>query len=384
MFEKEIADIPNFCVLPFTSLNVDPDGTVGQCCEQNRQVLGLNINNFTDLQTLYQQPELESVRKAMLNNQRHISCNRCWQIEDAGGKSQRQITNENYIKDKGLPKPTQTSIPSIWDIRTSNRCNLKCRMCWPGASDQIAEERFAETALQSWPHTILLSHLDKVNEIKLLGGEPTLEDRNLWLLHDLAKAGRTDILLEITTNATTAKGNFFDMLKQFKNVNITFSIDSVGATNDYIRTNSQYDKIMRNIEVYLKANNNWRFAVSQTVSIYNLHDYYKLWTELDIPVETNMVFSPDYLSIGSLPDEIKQKYTGPHNDQNVNEILQTHIDPQECFAKMYNFLTYTNKLDIIRGTQYADINPKLWRDIKSWIYKNWREYGSDTKQQVWL
>lgn len=384
VFEKEIANIPNFCVLPFTSLNVDPDGTVGQCCEQNRQVLGLNINNFTDLQTLYQQPKLEFVRKAMLNNQRHISCNRCWQIEDAGGESQRQRTNKHYTNiEKDIPKPTQTDIPSIWDIRSSNRCNLKCRMCYPGASDKIAEEQFVPKALLSWSHDIILPHIDKVKEIKLLGGEPTLDVKNYSLLRALADAGRTDILLEITTNATTAKGDFFDMLKKFNNVNITFSIDSVGATNDYIRTNSKYETLLRNIETYRKQQNNWGFEISQTVSIYNLHDYYKLWTELDIPVVTNMVFMPDYLSIANLPDEIKQKYTGPHNDQNVNEILQTHVNPQKCFATMYNFLTYTNKLDIIRGTQYADINPELWQDIKTWVNQNWSKYSTDIKQKVW-
>lgn len=66
-------DHPTFCVLPFYGWEY-PDNVACSLLEKT--------------------PDLESVQQDMLNNRRSPACTNCWQIEDAGQRSVRQIKNQ--------------------------------------------------------------------------------------------------------------------------------------------------------------------------------------------------------------------------------------------------------------------------------------------------
>jgi radical SAM protein with 4Fe4S-binding SPASM domain len=385
MFEKEIEEIPNFCVRPFVGLNVDPDGTIMQCCEQDKSWFNnLKINDFATLAELNACDNFEDVRQAMLQNRQHASCKKCWKLESVGVKSARQDFNDMY-----LTRPTLSSaeIPSYWDIRSSNICNLKCRMCHPAASDQIAKEQFINPPQMNFDQSLLMQNISHIQGLNLLGGEPTLDVKNTDMLNKLVQFGRTDVPILITTNATTARGKFFDLLSQFSSVCVQFSLDSVQATNDYIRTNSQYDKIIENILRYLEYNPTWTYSIGQCVSIYNLHDYWKLADEIKKLTGIETVYSsiveyPQYLNINNLPMNIKQQYKNDNNTDSVNKILDQHTYDRQAFTIMFEFINYTNNLDLIRGTSFKDINPHMWNSIHEFMHENWKDYGLMVKGKL--
>jgi transcription elongation factor Elf1 len=89
---------------------------------------------------------MKLVRKQMINGQRPSICNNCWKQEDYNMISARQQVNSVYAKYLGLVEQTSSdgSFTNFklrsFDFRTSNVCNLKCRMCGGKYSSRIAQE----------------------------------------------------------------------------------------------------------------------------------------------------------------------------------------------------------------------------------------------------
>lgn len=69
------------------------------------------------------------------------------------------------------------------DLRTSNLCNLKCRMCGPGSSSQWNAEVADNPELRKWHRPVREEVMEDLGyfvgldlyQIKLLGGEPTID-----------------------------------------------------------------------------------------------------------------------------------------------------------------------------------------------------------------
>ena len=49
---------------------------------------------------------------------------------------------------------------------------------------------------------------------------------------------------------------------------------------------------------------------------------------------------------------------------------------------MFEFINYTNNLDLIRGTSFKDINPDLWDSIHEFMHENWKDYGLMVKGKL--
>ena len=197
-YKTEIDNVSKFCVAPFMSLNVDPDGSVKSCCMQDPQHIGVKYSDHDNMHSLFADSEFNNLRTMMRQNIEHPSCTTCYRNEDSGIESERQIRNRDYIRNYENIKITDTSIPTMLDLRLSNKCNLKCRMCNEIASSQIAKEKFIDPAITEVSSELIIEHLKDIKELRLLGGEPSLTPQCFDVLTKLIECDNTDINIAIT------------------------------------------------------------------------------------------------------------------------------------------------------------------------------------------
>jgi sulfatase maturation enzyme AslB (radical SAM superfamily) len=184
------------------------------------------------------------------------------------------------------------------DLRLGNLCNLKCRMCSPWNSSQIAKEhldlqnrdkeyklvwdksfgRFNKEFLdvqQLFEEDILwdqiIDLIPKLHKVYMTGGEPTLIENNFKFMQECINQGRKDIVLFFNTNCTNVNKKFTSLIEQFNTVYINASIDGIGGMNDYIRAPSKWSQVSANIEK-LAQMPNVQLGITPTVQVYNAFD----------------------------------------------------------------------------------------------------------------
>jgi organic radical activating enzyme len=194
----------------------------------------------------------------------------CFDLEAIGSKSHRQIYLENFpLSDIEFNyDPDGESVPQYIEVRLGNLCNFKCRICKPTWSNQIGKEVTQNPTLTKFYQLDSDSLLDRSNrDSKLIseiidmipqlrwlyftGGEPMLIPDVLTILDAVEAQGCSgNITLQLTTNVSTVNPKIVDRFKQLKKVQITTSIDAIGAAGEYARHGTIWDKVSANMEYY--------------------------------------------------------------------------------------------------------------------------------------
>jgi sulfatase maturation enzyme AslB (radical SAM superfamily) len=185
----------------------------------------------------------------------------------------------------------------------------------------------------------------------------------------LVKDGRTNIAIHYHTNLNYKFEKIkvaLDLLTNFKEVHISFSIDDVAERNTYIRSLSDWDLMIKNLKL-ITENYNFVFRVTQTISVYNflyveeLEQYLKN-AGVDIRIHLNHVHSPDYLMANVLPKEVRQ--------QKINSIhgiiserswrdLYGHYFNSDSNGQWDYFKHFTKELDAVRSEELTAHFDKL-------------------------
>ena len=184
------------------------------------------------------------IQQLMINNTLVPECGICMKREADKIFSERQLHNKEWFK---IYDDIQDFINSpeilYYDLRYSNLCNLRCQTCGPGASSAWAEQLGLDNKFLSWEPEIEIN--PNARKIYLAGGEP-------FMIKSFSKAlngfANKDCEIIINTNATIITDHMMDALKPFTNICFTLSIDGIGKVNDQIRTGSDWDTIVKNIE----------------------------------------------------------------------------------------------------------------------------------------
>ena len=150
----------HFCPAPWINISTDVNGSIRPCCryeQPERQVTYKMpwMYDSGDLTDLYNNEKLEKLRLAFLQGEKPDECNWCWTEEKLGIRSFRQIYIDRKY-DIDFEEVQQT--PKILDLKLSNVCNLKCRMCGSRASSSIAKE---QNNLQPYYQEFKILHTDK-------------------------------------------------------------------------------------------------------------------------------------------------------------------------------------------------------------------------------
>jgi len=408
---------------PFTGLATREDGAVKVCCRS--APVGFIQDNT--LEEIWNNDTMREVRRQVLCGERPEVCKPCFDLEDQGVESLRQRHINGVIPEARInlyPNALDQlrndhtmpfEFPTM-EIKLNNLCNLKCRMCHPmdstswndwGQVEEFYKKEnnylvpvinklglktsrylcpFEDT--DNWWSSFekLLPHFRRV---EFAGGEPLMDPQHYKIL-DMLKPYASNIEIKYATNGTTLgiKGGrtIHDYWPYFKSVAVNISIDGIHDVYNYIRGNSDFKIVEKNIKEIQKISNVSRVVGAFTAQAGNILqaaeciDYFI--NKMNIVFYSHRVSYPNCLSAQVLPQELKeiaisrleavdrallafdnvQKY--PILEQITRQQIKDNINYLR--AKDQNnlwsdFLEFNRRLDATRNQNLLDVVPEFKR-----------------------
>jgi len=315
----------------------------------------------------------------MLDGKRVPHCKTCYEFDDGGTDSLRTRENKEWANILGIANIETAPTDLIYyDIRNDNLCNLGCRMCGPQSSSQL-EKEFAEIGWYVSPSAKSFGFddvidLDTVKRIYVAGGEPSIMPTFRKFLKRAVDAGKTEFEIRMNTNATNLNKEYRDLLKNFKSLQITVSLDGYDQINRYIRWPSDWDTIIKNVHGLYEITDQISFNV--TVSIWNISNLSQmvfalekefpfpgiLLNKLTYPKANECTTFPNkQLAIDDL-EKIKESrsYKSDNSfrskiDYYIAEMQKSELD----LVALSEFFKYNDTLDKSRNVLLRDYIPEL-------------------------
>jgi uncharacterized Fe-S cluster-containing radical SAM superfamily protein len=392
-----------YCSLPWIHLASHPDGGVTLCCisdHKNGESRSKNLNpikflnlNQNSVVEVMNSDYFKQVRIDMLEGKIPNACRRCFQEESAGIRSKRIEENKKFGFTEDMARAiTQNdgSIPinfKFLELRLGNLCNLRCRTCNPNSSTQWIEPyqklqnelkfvtHYDKKIDCSWTENEefwedLLSHSEDLKLIYINGGEPTLVEKHWKYLERLIERGLNDkITLWYNINMTHLPDKLIELWKQFKKVQISCSIDDLGARNDYIRIGSNWNEVIFNLDKLCSLS--WcEVSVCQTVSwinVYYINEFNKFMKNRGLHVHLNFVHDPDFMSIRALPVKIKNIILEKCVDLSPSDLnhLQSQFKDDDDLGLFKKGLEYNDFLDKTNKKNFPDYFQDWYNVLKT-------------------
>jgi organic radical activating enzyme len=390
-------------------------GTTASCHRVEHDPIPMEKFDFHNI------PEKIQAREKMLSGQwPGRGCEHCKQIEDAGGISDRLL----HLDFPGVTAPPELNddplathvTPTQLEIYFGNTCNLKCIYCNSKFSSSIDSEnaKFGE-----WDHRYakplgglylpgrieinpniekmtdklfawLEKHLDALNKIIVLGGEPFLQKETERLIALLEQKNCPRLTLVIFSNLTVEHSrvqNWIGRLNQLKNskkisnLQVVGSLDCWGAPAEYLRSGLRLDLYEKNF-VWMLQNTTTTLSVNCALTSLTIPTLPDLVVKINHWSRTRpvyfsmmkagdnirkhlhpMIFGKDILCLGfdrameifeDNNDSIKENYHQYHLGIG-KEIAST--PPNLIEQKKLNM--YLCELDRRRGTNWREVFPTI-------------------------
>jgi hypothetical protein len=309
------SDSKTFCILPFVHLYAEPKGEMKPCCIAGGFDEPLNLKELS-LEDAFNSPQMKELRKDMMEGRRNKVCDVCYKKEDSTGTSPRFNFNENTLWK--LPEikedfSVDTQFQHI-DIRFSNLCNFKCRMCnhdfssnWYEDNEKISPGYTkGKTKVMRVSDTIvedLIPHLNNVKSFYFAGGEPLMMPEHYRVLKHLYDTmpvieqhwgSKRNLSIHYNTNLSVIKydeQDLVDLWKGFDRVFLSISCDGVGEVGEYQRVGFKHDRFIENlktIQKYFRPESpyagemgmQYNFQYTTTVwNVYHIFDFIQFMTE---------------------------------------------------------------------------------------------------------
>jgi sulfatase maturation enzyme AslB (radical SAM superfamily) len=332
---------------PFTGLSTREDGAIKICCRS--QAIGWIQKE--SLQDAWNNETMLTVRNQVLNSERPDVCKPCFDLEDQEVESLRQRHINGIIPEARInlyPNALDNlredftmpfEFPTM-EIKLNNLCNLKCRMCNPLDStswqdwDQVKPFYMKENnylvptidSLVKKPGQYIgpfdntenwWSSFEKLlpyfRRVEFAGGEPLMDPQHYKIL-DMLKPYGKNIELKYATNGTTLgiskMRTIHDYWPHFRSIAVNVSLDGIHDVYNYIRTNSNFNEVEKNIKEIKKISNVSRVVGAFTAQAGNILqaaeciDYFI--NEMEIVFYSHRVSYPNCLSTQVLPQELKE------------------------------------------------------------------------------
>tara|TARA_Y100000114_G_scaffold97830_1_gene91037 strand:+ start:782 stop:2080 length:1299 start_codon:yes stop_codon:yes gene_type:complete len=228
--------------------------------------------------------KLEARRKMLRGEWPGRGCEHCKHIEEAGGKSDRQV--HLHLEGTTSPPELDTDIKAVdvtprqLEVYWGNTCQQSCIYCGAHYSSTIQQEekRFGPfeqegVKIKDWfkknpkieEHTELLfkwfeNHLHNLHKIFVMGGEPFLQKETFRFIEFLEKGNYPDLTLVFFSNHNVEHERFkkwmnrLDALQKsgrLDKIQIFFSCDALGKEGEYVRTGLDLKIALKNFEYIL-------------------------------------------------------------------------------------------------------------------------------------
>jgi MoaA/NifB/PqqE/SkfB family radical SAM enzyme len=437
LLNREIKLLSNtFCPLPWIHLATRPNGDVRLCCTANasgadivdtkdvglvkQDGVVMNLRDYT-IEQVWNSEQMKQTRLQMLAGEKPASCLKCYQEEHNEIVSKRQwetvVWKERINVEEVVAKTTAdghlpVDIP-YFDLRLGNMCQLKCIMCSPHDSSAWIKEwkiqypKYKTIELQQdqqwdidfdytwYQKGVFLQSMraqsHNIKELYFAGGEPLLIPEHYKILEFMIETGAaSSCVVRYNSNGLELPEKLFELWNHFKQVKFNFSVDAVGARNDYIRYPSKWDNVVTNLQRLDDTPKNITVNIACAVQLLNVMNITDLvhWKEsknfkkINLPpygaglIGTHLVYLPSYLNVRVLPQHLKNKVK-----KNIEYFCSRRITDNEFIQNPYGLkrwqglvqymmtddwsrkipvlLDYLEVTDTHRGTDFRKTFPEL-------------------------
>lgn len=343
-------DRKTFCSAPWFQIRNDNKGRFLPCC-----VIRPELSEFQQTQHLSwpaNTPEewingdyAVYLRQQLASGRALPECHRCWDQETSGQKSIRQQINDTVSDNRwsqGDPNwmdvyfqrkyDWQTDLTVSADIKINNLCNYACVMCNPADSTQIyaawrsqqhhpaIKLRIGETDILDQARNMSnlperLSLLQRVidmgvRHLKILGGEPLMDQRMLELLMSQSNDKKNRIYLIFITNGSQDLVTIKKKLENYRGVAFVVSLEGIDEVQDYIRKGGQWSKIQDNLLRYLDQFGDRDLFINHTVqalTVLYLPALRSWCQQIGVNLALAKLIEPEYLSLASVPPTMRDR-----------------------------------------------------------------------------
>jgi radical SAM protein with 4Fe4S-binding SPASM domain len=405
--KKGTKEKDTFCIMPWVHFHLTQNGNVSPCCQapwDDASALG-NINS-SSIEEIWQNKKFRHFRAQLKANKPYKACERCYEKERMGWTSLRQITNDKYasfiqkLKQENFSEALYQQ-PVYFDIRFSNVCNLKCRICSHASSSSWHADAVALGDISKGHPVVTYSIEDEakffkefeaciggIKEIYFAGGEPILTEQHYTLLKLLLKNGKRDCKLFYNTNLSQLhlkEHKLLEYWKQFDFINLAVSLDDIGTRLEYQRKNARWETIENNLQQIKDECQNVELVFSPTVSVFNvlyLPEMHRTLVERSYArpedVIPTLLSYPQEYNIRALQAALKKQVhhviteqlqwlegLTPNNTEKMEHCLKQYrnlllyLEEKDLPEARQRFAKKVKDLDLIRKESFAVTFPEL-------------------------
>lgn len=333
-----------FCSAPWIHMRIKQNGNLEYCRHADDSDSRYNIRNIS-LEDYFKE-KMSELRSRMLAGLKTSKCHTCYTMEENGKVSGRQkallktgidqqyfrgsFHSSTYFKHFNHSHENNGNtdlMPVDWQIDLGNYCNSACIMCNPMSSSRLAREWY-ELGLSdqkprndNWVDDPLLFEkfvnglcsIKNLRYLHFIGGETVITPGFIKILERLIKLDlNKEVILGFTTNLTVYDQNTIDMLKEFKDVHVGLSIETMNSINDYIRWPSKIESVKLILDKWIEASkrNGWNVTIRPTPNVLSVSHIYQLYDYVlrnNIGIEScNFMYRPEYLKVSVLPMRLRE------------------------------------------------------------------------------
>ena len=396
-------------MMPWVHLHVTQNGTVAPCCQAPWEPEhGFGDINQQPFEEIWNGEPMKAFRAKLMKDQPDYRCRKCYAMEKDGVKSMRQTTNERYAHKLDWVNTTDETgyapdaKPVYWDIRYSNLCNLRCRICGPWSSSKwfkearqlgmATGEKALTQSIENFDSFLgqMKKYLPYVEELHFAGGEPLLMEEHYKILKMLDEEKNYDVILFYNTNLSTLyfEGHSLpELWKNFRNVRLFASLDGSHKRGEFQRKDQRWEDVVNNRKLLRDVCPDITFMISPTVNVYNIWHlpyFHKEWVELGLldvkDIRVNVLEQPVEYNVQILPPsfkkEITEKYrrhlewmrSAPTNNEQARAIMAQELEnaiqfmnAKDLSEHIQDFVKLTERLDEMRDESTLEVFPELKR-----------------------
>lgn len=402
--------LPNnetFCVAPWFQIRNENNGRKQVCCN----ILSEDPSSV-DAEPLefLNSPTNRDLKQKLHEGIKVKACRRCWHSEENGVTSLRQKLNGVLTNNSG-------DVPNSWlgsyfkhkddfvsehifmaDIKIGNTCNYACVMCVPDDSSMIYNDwrkkpnaPFIQEKLKEDP-----GYLDRVKSngyknksyrqyvkkilsdkglrfLKILGGEPLLDQYLLEELKSLPEQQKRIMTLYIVTNGSKDLLETRNYLGSFKSIMFTISIEGTGEVQEYARYGSQWPLVSTNILNFQKhyPNDISIHHTMQTATILGFRHLVEWISKNDLSLSVGLIDDPKHMGLWSLPTHVREQIKKQIKSVDLH-VKQNNIGDEQT-------VSLADIVDMIDATPFEQDEYKKFLD-----YIKWYEEGKKVTKLVTL